>query len=85
MKATADSRTTAATPSAAATVQISRPVLTPSEVPSAARRPWISAFLVTRTVSGPGATITSAAIPTKAHRWTPTAAIVAHGAQPGYP
>ena len=35
----------------------------PSDVPSAARRPWTSTFLVTTAVSGPGTTITIAATP----------------------
>jgi hypothetical protein len=69
VNAVSEARTIEATPSAEATVHTARPVETPNEVPSAARRPCSSAFLVTIAVSGPGTTITTAAIPTNSHRW----------------
>ena len=68
MKATSEARTTEATPTAAAIVQIAIPALTPSDVPSPARRPWMRTFLVTTAVSGPGITITMAATPTNTNR-----------------
>ena len=73
MNAVADACTIAATPNAAASVQTSRPLTTPKAVAIAGRRPYIRAFFVTRAVSGPGATITIAAMPRNAVRCSPMA------------
>ena len=68
MKATSDARTSEATPTAAAIVHTEIPAPTPSDVPNPARRPWMSTFLVTTAVSGPGMTITIAATPMNTSR-----------------
>ena len=53
----------AATPRAVASVQTERPTFTPIALPSAASRPWISAFLVTTAVSGPGSSMIATTTP----------------------
>ncbi len=50
------------------------------DVPSAARRPCMTAFLVTRTISGPGVMITIAATPMKMSRCAPIARVLQSGA-----
>ena len=79
MNAVAEACTIAATPSAAASVQTSRPLTTPNAVAIAGRRPYSRAFFVTSAVSGPGVAMTSAATPRNAVRWTPMRAIFAGG------